>query len=105
MSSAVDNDHPQDKDKNKDKDVSLSQGPRSWKPPIQPNPPEPLFSVWQEHRIRYQILGNYSINHLSLNNDIDTAKTIMRKFTLIVDLSLGEGSEVAANAISCTLGW
>ena len=22
---------------------------------------EPLFSVWQEHRIRYQILGNYSI--------------------------------------------
>ena len=101
-SSAV-NDHPQDKDK--DKDVSLSQGPRSWKPPIQPNPPEPLFSVWQEHRIRHQILGNYSINHLSLNNDIDTAKTIMRKFTLIVDLSLGEGSEVAANAISCTLGW
>ena len=61
---------------------------------------ERLFSIWQEHRIRYQVLGNYSIHHLSLNNNVETAKLILRKFSLIVDLSLGDASEVSGHYVA-----
>ena len=45
---------------------------------------KPLFDVWQQHRIRYQVFGNYSIQHLSLNNNLETAKQVPTTQVLVV---------------------
>ncbi len=37
---------------------------------------QPLFDVWQQHRIRHQVFGNYSIQHLSLDNQLEDAKQV-----------------------------
>jgi hypothetical protein len=43
---------------------------------------QPLFDVWQQHRIRHQVFGNYSILHLSLDNQLEAAKQVRMKLML-----------------------
>lgn len=61
-----------------------------------------IFSVNQIHRIRSEVLGNYTIAHLSLTNNLAGAKQILSKFSLIVDLTY---NSMATTLITCTLGW
>jgi hypothetical protein len=61
-----------------------------------------IFSTSQIHRIRSEVLGNYTIAHLSVHNSLTEAKQIMGKFSLIVDLTQ---NSVATALITCTLGW
>ncbi len=64
--------------------------------------PHPLFNAAQLWRIKHEILGNYSINHFSLNNDLESAKATFRKFHVILDLTM---SSVATQLLVCALGW
>ncbi len=48
------------------------QLPKWWKQLLS----QPLFDVWQQHRIRHQVFGNYSIQHLSLDNQLEAAKQV-----------------------------
>lgn len=61
-----------------------------------------FFNTMGLNRIRNEILGNYTINTFSLNNDIEEAKRLLRKFHLIIDLSL---SSLSASLLQCVLGW
>jgi hypothetical protein len=64
-----------------------------------------LHKFWDEqqlHRIRVEILGNYSINYLSLYNDLEDAKSTLDRFHLVVDVSMNAFS---SELVRCTLGW
>lgn len=61
-----------------------------------------FFNGQQLNRIRTEILGNYTINTFTLTNSLADAKTLLRKFHLIVDLSL---SSITVSLLTCVLGW
>jgi hypothetical protein len=60
------------------------------------------FTDEQINRIRQQILGNFTINHLSLTGDLEEAKRRLSRFHLIIDLSKQDQADYL---ISCVLGW
>ena len=61
-----------------------------------------IFDHYVQHRIRTQILGNFTIHHLSLNNDLQEAKNHLSRFSLIIDVTL---DSVASTLMRCTMGW
>jgi hypothetical protein len=63
---------------------------------------ENYFNKEQLNRIREEILGNFTINHLSLMGDLEEAKERLSRFHLIIDLSY---QNKAYYLISCVLGW
>jgi hypothetical protein len=60
------------------------------------------FNQQQKNRIREELFGNFSINHLSLTGDLEEARKRLSRFHLIVDLSYEKESDYL---ISCVLGW
>jgi hypothetical protein len=66
--------------------------------------PRGMWTAFQRNKIRTQVLGNFITMHLSLNEDVEEAKTNLRRFSLIFDITRGPGFG-DLDLIRCVLGW
>ena len=66
--------------------------------------PGGMWTAFQLNKIRTQVLGNFITMHLSVNEDVEEAKTNLRRFSLIFDITRGPGFG-DLDLIRCVLGW